>query len=501
MIQNALEAIVVLLEWQNLVSMAIGLVAGVVVGAIPGLTAAIGISLLLPLTYGMDPLFALAMMAGIHNGGSYGGAIPAVLLNMPGTPGAVATTFDGYPMSQQGHTVPALKIAALSSAIGGVLSGVALLFLAPPLAAVTLAFGPPEIFWVNVLGLTSVAVLLGADPIKGLVSACIGLFIGLVGLDYVSGWERFTFGVVPLSDGFSLLVVMVGLYVLPTAWICIEESTRDRAADFGDLLKTDRDYRWPWSRLWACWTRGSLIGIVIGILPGVGGSASGFLAYNEQRRVDTDPESFGKGNPLGVAATESSNNADNGASMIPALTLGIPGGGVAALMLGALLIHGLEPGPQLFQDPQDAHVVFGYIWAMILTSAGIYLFGGPIATKIFAHVLKVPPQLLMPMIVGVAFVGIFTFRNDMTMVFAMFGFGILGYGMKRLDFPFTPVVIALVLGDKAEKSLRTSLALTQGDVSALFTRPISAILVGLITLVLFVPLIKAYRDSRRAAGS
>ena len=500
MIENALAAFPQVFEWQIVLAMLIGLISGIMLGAIPGLTAAIGVSLLIPLTYGMDPLVALAMIAGIHNGGSYGGAIPAILFNIPGTPGAVATTFDGYPMAQKGLAVPAIKVAALSSALGGVFSCIVLLLVAPLLAAVTLSFGPPELFWVNVLGLTSVAVLLGSDPLKGLIAACLGLFVGMIGLDYVSGYGRYTFDILELSDGISLLVVLVGLYALPAAWQAIEEGNSSQGLDVESFFKSGQSFKWPWKELGPCWTRASIIGLLVGLLPGIAGSAGGFLAYNEVRRTSKNPDGFGKGNPLGVAATEASNNADNGASMVPALTLGIPGGGVAALLIGALLIHGLEPGPQLFQDPKDGLIVFGYIWAMILTSAGIYFFGGPIASRVFAHVLRVPPSILMPMIVGLTFVGIYTFSSNIFMVYAMFGFGFLGYWMKRFGYPFPPVVIGLVLGDKAEAMLRTSMMLSQGDATVLFTRPISMILVGLVALVLIKPFWDGIKDKRKKAA-
>ena len=496
MIEYALASLPLVFEWQIILCMIIGLVSGIVLGAIPGLTAAIGISLLIPLTYGMDPLVALAMIAGIHNGGSYGGAIPAILFNIPGTPGAVATTFDGYPMAQKGLAIASLKIAALSSAIGGVFSAFVLLFLAPLLATVTLAFGPPELFWVNVLGLTSVAVLLGSDPLKGLISMCLGLWVGMIGLDYVSGYARYTFDIIDLSDGLSLLVVLVGLYALPAAWQAIEQEKSSQGLNVSDFFKGEQTFRWPWRNLFPCWTRASIIGLLVGLLPGIAGSAGGFLAYNEVRRANKDPDSFGKGNPLGVAATEASNNADNGASLVPALTLGIPGGGVAALVIGALLIHGMEPGPQLFQDPNDALIVFGYIWSMVLTSAGIYFFGGAIASRIFAQVLKVPQHILMPMIIGLTFVGIYSFSNNIFMVYAMFAFGFLGYWMKRFDYPFPPVVIGVVLGDKAEAMLRTSIMMSHGDASILFTRPISLILIALVILVLSKPFLSGLKSRK-----
>jgi putative tricarboxylic transport membrane protein len=484
------------LEWQYILAMTIGLIAGILVGAIPGLTASIGISLLIPLTYGMDPLFALAMMAGIHNGGSAGGAIPAILLNIPGTPAAVATAFDGYPMTKQGRALTALKLAAASSAVGGALGAIVLLFLAPPLATATLAFGPPEIFWANVFGMCAVAVLLGDDPLKGLLSLTIGLMIGVVGIDFVSGYQRFTFGVLELTEGFSLLVVLVGMYALPPAWQIIEQGAANRKKGFSDVLRPDPTYRWPWRKLLLnVWPRASLIGIAFGLLPGVSGSASSFVAYNDTRNSSNEPETFGKGNPLGVASAEASNNSDNAASMIPALTLGIPGSGVAALMLGALVIHGMLPGAHLFVE--QGPVVYGYMWAMLFTSIAIVVFGGLIATKIFAQVLLVPSLLLMPMIVSLTFIGIYTFKNEIFNVYFMLGFGVLGYLLNRLKFPVAPIVIGLILGDKAQESLRTKLQLSHGDFGILFTRPISLTIFILIVLVLIYPIWQTLKAKRQ----
>lgn len=496
--EQIFSALLATLQWPILLSMLLGLCAGIIVGAIPGLTASIGISLLIPLTFSMDPLFAFAMMAGIHNGGSYGGAIPAILLKIPGTPGAICTTLDGYPMAQQGRAPAALKIAAVSSAVGGTLSAIVLLLLAPPLAEITLAFGPPEIFWVNVFGLCSVAILLGDDPLKGLLAACFGLMIGMVGSDHVTGIERYTFDVLELHEGFPLLVVLVGMYALPPAWQMLEERAT-KGLDVSSSLKPDAgENMFKWLSMTGVWLKSSVIGIVIGLLPGVGGAASGFVAYNEIRRTAKDPDSFGKGNPLGVASSEASNNADNGASMVPALTLGVPGSGVAALMLGALVIHGMQPGPELFTE--NATVVYGYIWAMLITSIAISIFGGIIATKIFANVLKVPPVQLMPLIVGLTFVGIFTFQNAMFNVYAMFAFGLIGYAMIRLKFPIPPVVIGLVLGDNAENAMRISLLISKGDPTIFVTRPISLILVILIALILSYPLFGAWRARRKAAA-
>ncbi len=489
-----LNGLSIALEWQHLLAMAIGVVAGVLLGALPGLTAALGISLLIPLTFGMSPMTALGMMAGIHNGGSYGGAIPAVLLRIPGSPGAIATTFDGHPMALQGRARPALSIAVVSSAIGGMGSALALLILAPPLAQVALAFGPPEIFWVNLFGLASIAVLLGTDPLKGLLAACLGLALGTVGIDQVSGYERFTFDRLELSGGLPLLVVLVGLYALPPAWQMAVDAIDARVESDTPRLERAGRTLWPWRDLLPTWLRGSLIGIAVGILPGVGGTASSFIAYNEAKRTSRDPDSFGQGNPIGVAAAECANNADNAASMIPALTLGVPGSGLAALMLGGLLVHGLQPGPALFERAPD--VVYGYMWSMFITSAMLLVLGGPVATRLFAHVLHLPRVLLMPLIVALTVVGAYTFRNNMFDVYVMLGFGCLGYLLERLAFPAAPLILGLILGPPTEFNLRVSLLLAQGDPSIFWTRPISQGLMVLVGLVLLSPLYPAYKTRR-----
>lgn len=477
--------------WQILLSMLGGLVAGIVLGAIPGLTASIGIALLIPLTYGLDPLFALAMMGGMHNGANFGGAIPAILLRIPGTPSAICTTFDGYPLSQQGKASYALKIGAVSSAVGGALSAVALMLLAPPLSELTLAFGPPELFWVNMFGMASVAVLLGDDPLKGLLAATFGLMVGMVGSDVTTGVQRFTLGYLELNEGFPLLVMMVGMYALPPSWEMIEAGFKENAKDISGSGKEGNNVHWPMREIVPAWIRSSIIGIVVGILPGVGGSAAGFIAYNEVRRSSKDPDSFGKGNPAGVASAESANSADNAASMVPALTLGVPGSGVAAIMLGALTIHGLQPGTDLFVE--NSRIVYGYMWAMLFTSIALSVFGGVIATRIFAKVILVPSVLLMPLIVGLTFIGAYTYQNSLFNVYLMFVFGIVGFLLWKLKFPIPPIVLGLVLGDPAEDSLRVSLLISQGDISILYTRPISIVVMCLVLLVLAYPLIGALR--------
>jgi putative tricarboxylic transport membrane protein len=476
-------------------AMALGLVGGIIFGAIPGLTASIGISLLIPLTFGMNPLVALAIMAGIHNGGSYGGAIPAILLRIPGAPGAIVTTFDGYPMAQQGFAARAVRIAAVSSAAGGMVSALSLMLLAPPLVAISLAFGPAEIFWLSMFGLASIGVFLADDMVKGLLAGCFGVMVSLIGVDSVTGFERFTFGSLELADGIPLLIMLVGMYALTPAWQMAERAIQKGASSEEFSLDHKDDYRdWPWSPIAKGWARSIPLGILVGILPGVGGLAAGLIAYNEAKRSADDPDSFGKGNPVGVAIAESANNADNAAAMVPALTLGIPGSGVAALMMGGLLVHGLQPGPDLFQEASD--VVFGYMWAMLITSALIIPLGGVIATRVFAHILRVPQVMLMPLIIAVCSVGMFSFQNDLFDVVLMLCFGLIGYSFERLKFPVAPMILGLVLGEKAEFNLRTALKIGRGDYTVLVTHPISIVLASLTVLVLVYPIWQHYKKKR-----
>ena len=501
MFDPLLHALPIVFQWANLAAIIIGTVAGMVIGSLPGLTATMGIAILIPLTFSMDPLVALGMMAGIYNGAMYGGAIPAILLSIPGTPPSIVTTFDGHPMAKQGRAAFALKIACWSSAVGGMISAVALMTIAPPLVKITLMFGPAEYFWVAVFGLSSIAVLLGADPVKGLAAACIGLLLSMVGLDPVTGHERLTFDSKHLLDGLDLIVVLTGLYAIPPAIRMAEEALKTgvKADDLklkeGDsIISHLRDFI-------PVWLRGGLIGIFVGILPGTGGSMAAFITYNETRRVDKDPDSYGKGNPKGVAAAECGNNADNAAAMIPALTLGVPGSGVAAVILAGLLVHGLQPGPALFRENPD--IVYGFMIQMFLTSVMLFFFGGELAFRVFAQVLRLPRVLLAPMILCLAVVGVYTLENSIDGVWIMLFFGLVGYVLLRCGFPLAPIILGLILGDLAEHQLRIALLISQGDWTALFQNTISQIIVGLTCLVLAWPLFqlwKSRRAERRAAA-
>ena len=498
MYSDLLQALPNVLEWTNFAAVIIGVIAGIVVGAMPGLSATMAISVLVPFTFGLEPLVALGLMAGIYNGAMYGGAIPAVLLRIPGTPAAVATTFDGYPMAQKGEGGFALQVAVISSAIGGIASAFALMLLAPPLSKVTLLFGPSEVFWVAVFGLASIIFLLGGNPVKGLISAFFGVFVSVIGSDPIYGNDRFTFGQLEILDGIHIVILLVGLYALPPVIDLLETPLRTGV----DNSKLGTESIWKalprMKGYWKTWLRGSAIGIWIGILPGAGGSMAAFMSYNEARRSSTNPDVWGEGEPEGVAAAEVANNADTASALIPALTLGIPGTAVAAVMLGGLLVHGLQPGPMLFRENPD--IVFGFMWQFLFGAILLVLLGGSLATNSFAHLLNLPRPLLGSVIIVLMLIGVYSIHGRMFDVYLMLGFGAIGWVMDRLKFPLPPVVLGLILGGFAEENFRLALRIGRGDPMILFQNMTSLILVALTIAVIIGPTLKKrFINSRKAA--
>jgi putative tricarboxylic transport membrane protein len=496
---NLIDALPSVLGWANLAAVIVGVLAGICVGALPGLSATMAISVLIPFTFGLDPLVALGMMAGIYNGAMYGGAIPAVLLRIPGTPAAVATSFDGYPMAQSGRGGYALQVAVISSAIGGIVSAIVLMLLAPPLAKVTLLFGPAEIFWVAVFGLSSIVFLLGGDPLKGLISAAFGVTVSLIGSDTITGYDRLTFGHLELLDGINIVVLLVGLYALPPAIDLLEDPSFDGA---GKRFTLGTGSIWKaipsMLRFWKTWIRSSIIGVLVGILPGAGGSMAAFLSYNEARRAAKNPDDWGKGEPEGVAAAETANNADTASAMIPALTLGIPGTSVAAVMLGGLLIHGLQPGPLLFRDNPD--LVFGFMWQFLFAAILLVFLGGSLATNSFAQVLRIPRPLLGAIIIALVFIGVYSINGRMFDVYLTLGFGLVGYFMDKLRFPLPPVVLGLILGSFAEENLRLALRIGRGDWSTLWQNTTSQVIIAITVAVVVGPMIMRIIRSKKSGG-
>ncbi|MEO0624703.1 MAG: tripartite tricarboxylate transporter permease [Pseudomonadota bacterium] len=491
------NALVGVLTFGPILAMVGATILGVFIGALPGLNPVMAIALLLPLTYAMDPLVALGMVAGIYNGSMYGGAIPSILLRIPGTPASIATTFDGFPMAQRGEASKALKVACYSSAIGGIASAIALMTVGPLLAKVTLLFGPAEYFWIAVFGMASVGVMVGSDPVKGLMAALLGLWIGTMGLDNLSGQARYTFDQTWLLGGMPLIVVLVGLYALPPVLQLAEKSDFKGLSAAALKLQAVPFKKGELRRLIPTWLRASGIGISVGILPGAGGNVAAFLSYNTAKNADEDPASFGKGNPKGVAAAECGNNADNAASMIPALALGIPGNVVAALVLSALVIHGLQPGPQLFQ--QNPVLVGGFMMEMLLTSLLILCLGGALATRVFAQFQRLPGVLLVPSILILMCVGVYVINGRPVDLWVMLLAGIAGYVLEKVNVPLAPIILGMILGPMAEQSVRRALLISRGDATELLTRPISAVLAVATVLVILWPIQKALRNRRSAS--
>ncbi len=492
MFDGILSAIPLLLDPLVIGAMALGTFLGITVGALPGLTATMTIAVLIPLTFKMSPLVALGMVAGIYNGAMYGASIPAILIRIPGTPAGIATVFDGYPMTQQGQSRLALRVSLISSSLGSFVSAVSLLLFAPPLARFALKFGPAEYFWLAIFGLTCISVMLSDDKAKGLISVCFGLVLGFVGIDQITGEERFTFDSMHLVGGLDILVVLTGLYAIPPALELIGKSIRMSKLE---LSESEATKTFRWLSLIPTWARSSLIGVIVGAIPGTGGNIASIISWNEARRASRTPERFGKGAPEGVAAAECANNGDTAASLIPALTLGIPGNAVAAVILGALLVHGLRPGPQLFVD--SVEITYGFMLEMLVTSVFL-AFIGIIGARIFVNALRIPPYILCTLIISMTIIGIFGARNSISDVYIMLILGVIGYFMEHLAIPLAPAVLAVILGPMAEAELRRALLISGDDPMGLFENTISLVIIALIALVILGPLVG--KHVKRLAG-
>ncbi len=492
MLEHFASSLAGTLSITNILAMIVSTASGIMVGALPGLSATMGVALLIPFTFSMPPLTGLLCMAGMYNGAIYGGSISAVLLNVPGTPGAVVTTFDGNAMAKKGEGRYALETSVICSAVGGTASALALMFIAPYLARLALKFGPAEYFWISVLGLSTIASFLSGSVVKGLLCAFAGLFVSTIGIDQISGVFRFTFDNMYLMEGFPEIVVLIGLYSIPEVFCILEEIVLGKKFATGNLLlaNNENEKRWTFRSDFKdslpTWTRSSIIGIIIGIIPGAGSSIASFISYKEAKRKSKNPELFGKGTVEGVRASETANNAVTASAMIPMLTFGIPGNVVTAIMVGGLLIHGLHPGPNLFvKEPQ---IVYGLMWGMLITNF-IMLFLGYFGARAFAQCLKMPKVILAASIAVLSTVGTYSINNSMFDVYSMLFFGVVGLAMRKLQLPVAPAVLGIILGPLAETELRRALMIADSPME-IFTRPLSFVLFVLTLLSLFYPLLK-----------
>jgi putative tricarboxylic transport membrane protein len=487
---SALSGFSTVFEPTNLLLCLVGVTVGMLIGVLPGLGPAATIAILLPATYGLEPASAIILLAGIFYGAQYGGTVTSVLLNLPGEASTVVTALDGHQMAKQGRAGSALGVAAIGSFIGGTIGIVGLTVVAPLVAGFALDFGPPEYAALAVLGILLVSTLGSGSAVKAILAASVGLLLATVGTDPVQGQNRFTFGTDQLADGIDFVIIAMGVFGVGEILYSLEGMRRAHAADppeVGKAYPSRDDLRASRKPI----ARGSVIGFLLGILPGGGATMSSLVAYSVEKRVAKQPQRFGKGAVEGVASPETANNAAATSSFIPLLTLGIPANGTMAVMFGALLLQGITPGPQLITDHPD--VFWGvidsmYIGNLLLLAMSIPLIG------LFVRVLTVRPSILAPLTVLITLLGVYSVRNsvfDMQLVIAL---GALGYLMKKLGLEPGPLVLAFVLGGLLEKSFRQSMRIFDGDLTGFVQRPISAsLLAALFLLVIVAPITSAIR--------
>ena len=487
---NLQDGFMAVMTLQTLFLIFVGLVAGLLVGALPGLTATMAVAVLVPVTFGLAAVPALSMLLAIYVGAISGGAVSAILANTPGTPASVATTLDGYPMARQGKAGRALGVSLMVSIVGSLIGITALIALSPVISSAALRFSGPEYFALAFFGLTMVIGISGRDLLKGVVSALLGLYIGFVGLDPMMGVQRFTFGSMNLLGGFSFVPVLIGLFAVSEVLLQATRlgETRPRLEVVRNVLPSLRElFKHRWLLL-----RSGMIGTFIGALPGAGADIASLVSYNEAKRASKHPERFGKGSEEGLMASETANNAVIGAALIPLLTLAIPGDAVTAVLLGAMRMHDLRPGPLLFQHNSDE--VFAMYIALIVAVLMLRVVG-LFMVRAFVRVMALPKHLLLVGILLFSFVGAYALGSSVFDLGTALAFGVVGYVMLRFGYPVAPLVLALILGPLAEDRLRQSLVMSRGDWTILFTRPISATILVLAA----VSIVFAFRQQRLIA--
>jgi putative tricarboxylic transport membrane protein len=480
-----LEIIAEIFAPQNILLMNIGLMAGIIVGALPGLNPAVGITLLLPFTFGLDSIPGILLLLGCYCGAIYGGSITAILVGVPGTGSAAATMLDGHPLAQQGRAGDAQKAALTGSVFGGLLSCLALMFMAPLIARYALKFGPAEYSSLCVFGLCVVASISGKSVLKGLIMAGLGLLISTIGLDTVDGLSRFMFGRSELIGGVPMICVAMGSFAI--AGIGLRSFTNEKSISADAKLQKSTIKLKEIYKHWWVMLRSALTGIFIGAVPGTGGAIAAFLSYNITKNSDKDPDSFGTGRIKGILAPETANNAVSGATLIPMLTLGVPGDNAVAVLGAALIMNGITPGPSLFQDKF-------WIWCLMggLFVINLFMFlQGRMFIRGFANITKVPSVILSPIILVLCVIGVFTMRKYAFDVILILAIGLVSYILRRNDYPIPPMVVGLVLGGICERNLRRAMTLSQGSLSIFFTKPISLLFLALAAIFLLLPVIKS----------
>jgi putative tricarboxylic transport membrane protein len=484
-ISALMHGFAVVITPMNIALMFVGLILGVLIGVLPGLGGANGVAILLPLTFTMSPTSAIVMLSCIYWGALFGGAITSILFNIPGEPWSVATTFDGYPLAQQGRAGEALTAAFTSSFVGAFVAVLMITFLAPLVAKFALKFGAPEFFAVYLLTFCSFVGMGKGNPFKILVSMALGFALAAVGMDTVTGQLRLTFGIGELMRGFDFLIAVIGLFGIGEILLSMEEGLKFS----GKSAKIDPKIVWQtWKQLpkyWVTSLRSSLVGIWMGITPG-GATPASFMSYGLAKKMSKDGAKFGTGQVEGVVAPETAAHAAGTSALLPMLALGIPGSPTAAVLLGGLLIWGLQPGPLLFVEQKE--FVWGLIASMYLGNlVGLIVVLSTV--PLFASILRIPFSIIAPVIIVICAIGAYTVHNAMLDIWFMLGFGVIGYVFKKLDYPLAPLVLALVLGDKAEDSFRQAMLVSQGDVMIMWSNPLVGSITTLALVLLCWPLI------------
>ena len=472
-----------------------GVTLGTAVGVLPGIGPALTVAVLLPITFGLDPTSAFIMFGGIYYGAMYGGSTTSILLNTPGETASIATALDGYQMARQGRGAAALTTAAIGSFVAGTLATAALTFFAPPLASVALRFGPAEYFALGVLAFTTVSALMGASLVRGLFSLFLGLALGLVGIDPLTGEARFSFGIPQLLDGIDVLILVIGLYAVGETLYQAWQFGRDEpeAIEIHDFTGMSRE---EWARSWKPWLRGTAIGFPLGVLPCGGSVIPTFLSYAVEKRLSAHPERFGRGAIEGVAGPEAANNASAAGVLVPLLTLGLPSSATAAVLLAAFQQYGLQPGPLLFTSRPD--LVWTLIASLYIGNVMLLVLNLPLA-GVWARVMLVPRPLLYGGILVLASIGAYSLNRSMLDLGILYTVGAVGCAMRAWDVPLVPAVLGLVLGPLSEQQFRRALAISEGDLTVFVTRPLSALLLGLALVALLAPMVVAGLSPARTA--
>ena len=462
--------------------LALGVLIGIIFGAVPGLTAATGVAVFTPITFGMDFAPAFGFLLGLYCGGYYGGSIPAILIHTPGAPGNVATALDGYPMAQSGQAGRALSYSVTSSWLGGTFSAFCLLIFANIVARFALKFGAQEYFAVALIGLSCIVGVSGNSMLKGVISACMGMLLACIGVDPMDGVLRYTFGVVPMMKGIATVPALVGLFALSEAFTKSETNTATAQGITGKITGVMPHFKEYWQNKFLL-LKSMAIGTIIGAIPGTGPTIAAWLSYSEARRASKHPEEFGHGSVEGIMACESSNNAVTGGAIIPMVTLGIPGDPVTAILLSALMIQGLTPGPTLIAKNPD--LISTILWILLIGNL-LMLIMGFCGAKLFPKILSIPPRILFPVVMVMCVIGSYAVNNSSFDMWISFGLGVFGYIMLKFGFPVAPMVLGIILGPIMEPNFRRALISSKMDYTTFFTRPMSCFFIILAVVLTYV---------------